>query len=356
MSRKGSFIVILILALVAAGYLQRYLGWQMPWASLPNDNPPPGTEASAPPTTNTTSGQWIYKPAVSTTTQGYRWVTLYFTDPNTIFLVPVSRQIAKSPYLVKDTLDQLFAGPNPATGLQPSVLAMQIRGLAVKGDTVRVDFPESQAVATSTWGSTGGTLALNAIVATLTGIPGIDQVQFLVNGHTTNYMFHDQDVSAPVPGPKWISDKNQLTLYYALPVNGRAFLVPFQISTQESQNNTAAAADLNSLMARAINELKTKRTVGEFSLEPALPAEVSLVDASVKGDTAYLNFSPSLLTALKDDPNREALMADAIVFTATAFPDVTKVQFLVDGQKPNASLGVMPLAQPQSRPAWINPE
>jgi len=355
MSRRGTFIVLLILALVAAGYLQQYLGLQMPWVSRPQDNPPPGSEISAPTSANTPAA-WTYKPAVSTKTEGYRWVTLFFTDPNAIFLVPVSRQIPATPYVVKATLEQLFAGPNPATGLQPSVLAMEIRGLAVKDKTARVDFPESQAVATSTWGSTGGTLALNAIVATLTMIPGIEQVQFLVNGHTTNYMFHDQDVSAPVAGPKWISNQNQLTLYYALPVNGRAFLVPFQIATQESAAAGQAPADAGALLTRAINELKTKRTVGDFALEPALPAEVTLQDAAIRGGTAYLNFSPSLLTVLKNDPNREALMADAIVFTTTAFPDVTRVQFLVDGQVPNTSLGVMSLGQPQARPAWINPE
>ena len=80
------------------------------------------------------------------------------------------------------------------TNLFPS--GTKIRSVTVKGDTARVDF--NQAFAAKGQGSYGEYMMVNAVVCTLTEIPEIKKVKFLVDGKDIDTISGHMDLTEPL--------------------------------------------------------------------------------------------------------------------------------------------------------------
>lgn len=94
------------------------------------------------------------------------------------------------------------------------------------------------------------------------------------------------------------------------------------------------------------------------ALWPVLPAATQVRSVIVKDQTAYVDFSEALVKQRWGGSSREILAVAAIVNTLTEFPEVERVQILVEGGKRATLFGHMDLSEPLSRsPAMIkNPE
>ncbi len=98
---------------------------------------------------------------------------LYFSDPSNRLLVPVSREIDAQPdQRAEVLLTALFAGPQPGSRLNSVVPAdLQVLGVSQSDSTVTVNF-----------GSEPDRRVLEVVALTLTESPGIERVEFEVNG------------------------------------------------------------------------------------------------------------------------------------------------------------------------------
>jgi spore germination protein GerM len=68
------------------------------------------------------------------------------------------------------------------------------------------------------------------------------------------------------------------------------------------------------------------------------PEGVRLLSATVQNGALQLNFSPELTQNFAGGSDDEAALVNAITSTAGSFPNIERVQILVDG-KPIESLG-----------------
>jgi len=292
-----------------------------------------------------------YVPATSEINDSNLMITLYFSDENANWLIPVTRNIPKTQSIIRQTLTELFLGPDSATGLVASVPGLSLRDLNLRTDgTLRIDLPATAPAATSTWGSSGSMLAMNSILYTVGQYQKVTEVEFLAGGKTAGSLFHGVDTSAPVLVPRLRSTGNRVVVYlsYIASSTGRAYLVPLPLEVESD--------DMQRRISTAVSYLISGASKNGFSLEPTIPDDVQLVGVDVMNKKCYLNFDEGLLTAYADDPDRQALMIDSLVFTVTSFPEVDMVQFLVDGKVRNEAFGPINLGDPISRPKWINPE
>jgi spore germination protein GerM len=80
-----------------------------------------------------------------------------------------------------------------------------------------------------------------------------------------------------------------------------------------------------------------------------MPAGTKLRHISVKDNIAYVDFNDKLVKNNTGGSAGEILLVAAIVNTMTEFPDVHKVQILVDGKKIDTISGHMDTSEPLSR-------
>lgn len=322
--------------------LLRWLGLAPVPDAAPVQSPQgPGTASEVP-------GRVTYHPATSAVPEeGTTRTTLFFSDLDGMFLVPVSRTIERTPGILRATLDQLLAGPAPNSGLAPSVPPMDYAKITFSDGRAGIDLGEQVVAASAGWGSTTSTTALNAIVYTLGTHPAVTQVQFTVDGDPAEVIFHGLSGAEPFLRVDWSSTEDVLTLYLAHVTAGRAYLVPYQV--------TSAGGPEPARMTEALGHLARGIQVGQFGLQPTIPAEVAVGAVSRSGTVVRVDFAAGVEQAYGGDPALQAMMIDSIVFTLTSFPGVQAVEFLVEG-RPAPALGQKDLSAPVTRPQWINPE
>lgn len=87
--------------------------------------------------------------------------------------------------------------------------------------------------------------------------------------------------------------------------------------------------------------------LGDFS--PAFPDAVPLPAVQVLGDLAILNLSSEIPKALEGGSSDELLTVFSLVNSVTVnFPEVTRVQLLLDGQKQETLKGHVDISEPLS--------
>ena len=86
-----------------------------------------------------------------------------------------------------------------------------------------------------------------------------------------------------------------------------------------------------------------------------VPSDIRLLNATKNNQTLVLNFSKEFLYAHPDRVDLQRLMIDSLLFSYTSISDVTQVHFTVENQVVDTFANLQ-LAQPLSRPRYINPE
>ncbi len=112
-----------------------------------------------------------------------------------------------------------------------------------------------------------------------------------------------------------------------------------------AQTHTVAK---NDQPARTAIELLLSGDEGNKALTSVVPKGTKLQHFWIKDGIAYADFNNKLL-AIGGGSTSEILLVGAIVNTLTEFPDVHKVQILVDGKKIVTLSGHLDIGEPLSR-------
>ncbi|HWR10077.1 GerMN domain-containing protein [Sporomusa sp.] len=159
----------------------------------------------------------------------------------------------------------------------------------------------------------------------------------------------------------------------AAPVNPTAPGAPEKATEQSQQPNTASNPErtmqlvvyhatkdamflvpethkvpVNSQPARTAIELLQAGTQNP-ALVSVMPAGAKVKNLTVKDHIAYVDFDDKLIKKNVGGSTSETLLVGAIVNTLTQFPDIHKVQILVDGKKIDTISGHMDTSEPLSR-------
>jgi len=109
-------------------------------------------------------------------------ITLYFPDEQAMYVVPEQREIIKDKPIAEIIVEELMKGPK-SPGLSPTTIPEEAKliSVEVKDNTAYVNFSK-ELVEKHIGGSTGEMMTILPIVNSLTELPEIEKVQFLVEG------------------------------------------------------------------------------------------------------------------------------------------------------------------------------
>ncbi len=280
--------------------------------------PSPSANASttAQPTGSTSTTTSIPQPSGTPINQTAEVVTLYFGDQTRTLYVPVQRTVnVQDGQVAAAAVRALIAGPKG--GLTPVVPPTTVlKELRLDGDTAVVNFDRSPSFG-------GDRRGYDAVALTLTHIPGINWVQFQVNGKDTGV-----DGTGPVSrptlnpiNPDGLPDDTKQTEFLPIyfPLNDGARDV--RLIRMVPKTRETARATINALLegpngySSAVQQVIPKGTaLRAISIEPN--SRIITVD-----------FTQQFATAA----NREAAVRN-IVQSLTTLPNVQGVQILVEGR------------------------
>ncbi len=137
------------------------------------------------------------------TPEGSRWdvrrvpVTLYFGAPDAMGVAPEIRWFPVGESDAGARLEALLAGPlHPE--LSPSIpRSATIRSLRLEGNLAIVDFGGG-IVRDHPGGSAGELITVYSVVNTLTELPEIERVQWLIDGHIVETLVGHLDLTGPI--------------------------------------------------------------------------------------------------------------------------------------------------------------
>lgn len=110
------------------------------------------------------------------------YVKLWFIDPQGMFLIPVTRHVSETKPDYLTVMQELLRGPkDDSMLLSPLPQGVELLDVFMDGTTCIVNF-NGAFVGNHSGGTTGERQVLDAIVLSLTELPGVDGVQLLVDG------------------------------------------------------------------------------------------------------------------------------------------------------------------------------
>ena len=135
--------------------------------------------------------------------------------------------------------------------------------------------------------------------------------------------------------PQGTAADMQLTVYFAS--TDAMYVVPQVYTVAKNEQPLKSAIEL--LLAGPKNQ----------GVLAVFPKEVKLKSVMVKDHIAYVDFNDKLLKNKVGGSAGEMLLVGALVDTVTEFPDVKKVQILVEGKKIETISGHMDTGEPIGR-------
>jgi spore germination protein GerM len=260
-------------------------------------------------------------------------VTLYFTDPEGMYFVPISRPLSASEDLPQQALQKLIDGPKAGTGLVSALPAdTKIRSLAVRDGIAFVDL--SASFLTNPVRTVGQ--AVTAVEKTLAALPEVQAVSLSIEG---------QPLAAVIDLPPVPAEETTATLYF---VHG-AYLVPVDYSLPTRANTPRQAL-----------ELYLQGPPAEGSLA-GLPPGTELLDFDFNPTNGLarinLTYSEEIRAMAIADPAKTRQVLTSIIFTLTEYPDVKAVMLDFEGHD-QLGLGQCSslLRTAQLRPTILNHE
>jgi len=131
----------------------------------------------------------------------------------------------------------------------------------------------------------------------------------------------------------------RITVYHATP--DAMYLVPEVHSVDKNDHPAKTAVEL--LLTDPANKQLTR----------VLPTGTKLKNLTVRDHIAYVDFNDKIIKNNVGGSATEILIVAAVVNTLTEFPDIHKVQILVEGKTVETLSGHMSVGQPLSRSEGI---
>jgi len=244
------------------------------------------------------------------------------------YLVPVTRQIPKQDGVAKATLSLMVkSSENDLAAARMGLRNVIPEGVSFDVDiakgTARVDMSKEALDCAS---AEEELLMVHGTAAALCGFDTVEEVSFLFDGQKRSRLTHGTDVSGVfnensvnVESVATLSGSyaDQVQLYF--PSASGRMLVPVT-------RTVFSPADLSTAMIEL-----AKGPKGDSGLEMPLPKDCGVKSVTVKNGVATIDFSQEFVNVTgQEDGGIQAVRA--VVFTASQFPGVKKVDILVDGQ------------------------
>ena len=279
--------------------------------------------------------QMIYEeapPVVAETSVGAADVemqsTICWYEDGDGYLVPVTRQVPKQDGVAKATLALMVKSSQNDL----AAARMGLTNVIPEGVTFDLDIADGKArldmskEALNCASAEEELLMVHGAAAALCGFDTVEEVSFLFDGQKRSKLTHGTDVSGAFTADTVNLESvttmasgyaDQVQLY--LPSASGRLLVPVS-------RTVFSPADIST----AILEL-AKGPKADSGLEHPLPKGCGVKSVKVKNGTATIDFTQEFINiAQQDDGGHQAVRA--VLFTASQFPGVKKVEILVDGQ------------------------
>lgn len=259
------------------------------------------------------------------------------------YLVPVTRQIPMQDGIAKATLalmvqsseNDLAAARMGLTNVIPEGVSFDID---ISNGKARVDMSKE---ALNCANAEEELLMVQGTAAALCGFDTVEEVSFLFDGQKRSKLTHGTDVSGVftedmvnVESVMTMADSDyadQVQLYF--PSASGRMLVPVT-------RTVFSPADLPTAILELAKGPKT-----DSGLECPLPGDCGVKSVSIKNGVATIDFTKEFAQiAEQSDGGHQALQA--VMFTASQFPGVKRVNVLVEGKAYQN--------EPQAASTWVN--
>lgn len=269
--------------------------------------------------------------------------TVVFYEDGDGYLVPVTRQVAKTDGIAKATLNMMVK--DSVNDMQAARLGL--RTVIPEGTTFEIDIKDGRAnvnvskEALSCSSAAQEALMVDAITNAMTCFSTVNEVTLEFGGQKRSKLTYGTDVSGVFSGGnlnlesvETFSENAGLVQLYFPSQTGR-LLVPVTRTVFSDADVSTAVLEL----AKGPRE--------DSGLERALPEGCGVKSVSLKNGTVTLNFSKEFKEAMDaSDGGQQAIRA--LLFTCSQFPGVKKVEVLVEGEKLEK--------QPETTATFINAE
>ncbi len=133
-----------------------------------------------------------------------KYLTIYYTDKNKKNLIPVTIKSdkVKAEDKARVALQYLSEGAGDIENLQIFPKKIEIKNLHVADGIAEVDLDLNSLFEFHNE-TQYAEIAIEAVSRTLTAIDGIDQVQFLINGKTRDYVTSNVSIKNPIKPDRW---------------------------------------------------------------------------------------------------------------------------------------------------------
>lgn len=130
-------------------------------------------------------------------------LTLYFSDREAQFLAPEEREVVRKGISVEEALvKELIAGPAESAHGRTIPQETRLISISVASGVAYVNF--SKEFQARHWGgSAGETMTVYSVVNSLAGLPGINEVQFLIDGAKVETLAGHIELTSPLR-PNWL--------------------------------------------------------------------------------------------------------------------------------------------------------
>lgn len=146
--------------------------------------------------------------------------------------------------------------------------------------------------------------------------------------------------AATSSGTEKAAKKMNIKVYYPDKQGMKLIAVKRTIKADGSDKYTEAIKSL----------LQGPRDKGQIAV---IPKQARLKSVTVKGDVAYVDFSQDLVKKFTGGSTGEEMLVGSVVDTLTEFPEIKKVQILVEGKEIETLAGHMDLSSPIARMAGL---
>jgi len=254
--------------------------------------------------------------------------TLVYYQDGEGYLVPVTRQIPKTEGVAKATLSLMVKDSKndmeaARLGLRTVIPEGTTFDLDIAGGKARVDLSKEALACHS---AEEEALMVQAVAATLSSFDTVEEVSFLFDGQKRSKLTYGTDVSGAFNGDYVNMESvttaasahaDQVQLYF--PSQTGRVLVPVTRTVFSTADLTTALVEL------------AKGPRNDSGLERPLPEGCGVKSVTVKDGVATINFSKGFMDVTsQSDGGKQALRA--VLFTASQFPGVKKVEIQVEGE------------------------
>lgn len=233
--------------------------------------------------------------------------------PETVYLTDTEGLTTQK--LAQHLLDALLAGPRDEALKSPVPTGTTLQSLSMEGSRAQVDLSYA-------YGALSGvalTMADYCITLTLTQLEEISTVGITVRGqelaYRDNQSFTARDVL--LSSTEDVVGKVDVSLYF---LNSKGDLVPEERTLELYEGDSQLDAVLEALQSGPDGDV----------LQPSLPEKFQVRSVWLEEETCYVNLPSSVLPELEDANLQTALRA--VAKSLGSLPQVTEVQFLVDGE------------------------